>query len=278
MKKIVAIGGGFIGEINDLGVKQSYETGLFDREIVKLSNTLNPNLLFIGLAEVNYSDLYFEFIKEVYEKKYGCNCKNLKTNDLNNKHKLEEYFKWADIFYVGGGNTYNLMNYLTTYQLDNMLVDASNQGKVMSGISAGGMCWFKYGNSIIRPNPKLIKQKCLGLENIIFVPHCDEVNGHFENVENMLANENMVAISLSNCCALEIVDDKYRFLVEDGSRYNITPFALKSFWLDGKYYINELNVNQFFEPLSNLTSIFNDNKSVSSDVKKLLKKRNIYFK
>ena len=30
MKKIVAIGGGFIGEINDLGVKQSYETGLFD--------------------------------------------------------------------------------------------------------------------------------------------------------------------------------------------------------------------------------------------------------
>ena len=109
-------------------------------------------------------------------------------------------------------------------------------------------------------------------------PHCDEVNGHFENVENMLANENMVAISLSNCCALEIVDDKYRFLVEDGSRYNITPFALKSFWLDGKYYINELNVNQLFKPLSDLTSIYDNNKDISSNIRKLLRKRNIYFK
>ena len=47
-RKIVAIGGGFVGKINDDGTHDSYETGPMDIEIIRLTGKTNPNFLFIA--------------------------------------------------------------------------------------------------------------------------------------------------------------------------------------------------------------------------------------
>ena len=280
-KKIVAIGGGNIGELDSFGNKYPYETRPMDESIIKLSDSTKPNILFIGLADPKYSKLYYEDFKSVYTKNFNCVCDHLDLETLINKEKTINIFDWADIFYIGGGNTYTLISIIKKYGLDILLLEAYNQGKVMSGLSAGGMCWFKYGNSVIpySDSPKqLIKQECLGFIDSVFVPHCDEINGHFENVENLLANERMVAISLSNCCAIEIVDDKYRLISADSSRYKIYPFGIKSYFYNGCYVTEDIPIENTYKNLESLlTPSLNDN-PVKPEVKQLLRRRNIYFK
>jgi hypothetical protein len=53
MGKIVAIGGGENGHHNT-----KYETGPFDKEIIKLTGKTSPDFLFIGLAN-SYPNYYF---------------------------------------------------------------------------------------------------------------------------------------------------------------------------------------------------------------------------
>lgn len=278
-KKIIAIGGGTIGEnFPDIG-KQPYETEIMDSEIVRLSDSPKPNILFIGLADPSYSEEYFALIDEVYSKRYNCRCKHLSFSILNNQQLVDDYFDWADAVYVGGGNTYTLMSILQKYGIDKKLFEAYNQGKVMSGISAGGICWFSYGNSVIPTdiNRSLIKLRCLDFQKMVFAPHCDEINGHFENVENLLLGKNMVRISLSNACALEIIDNKYRIIATNTERYKIHPFALKSFWHDGQYYVENIEIKNDFGDYEKLLLASSSGEEVQEDVKKLLKRRNIYF-
>lgn len=279
-KKIVAIGGGTIGEFFPNSGIQPYETEMMDREIIRLSDAPKPNILFIGFAGPSYSEEYFNLINEVYSQRYGCCCKHLSLNILCNEQTIKECFEWADAVYVGGGNTYTLMKILKKYGIDEKLNEAYIQGKVMSGISAGGICWFSYGNSVIPTDEKrkLIKLSCLGFKNMIFAPHCDEINGHFENVENLLLGENTVGVSLSNACALEIVDDKYKIITADTDRYKIHPFALKSFWYKGQYYVENVDIVDDFCEYEKLTTPIPTGKEAPEDVKKLLKRRNIYFK
>lgn len=280
-RKIIACGGGNIGE-EENGNLMPYETELFDEEIINLSDTRKSKILFLGLADPENIEKYFYYFSSVFSKKYGCLCKCLELSDLHSNQKINDMFDWCDVVYVGGGNTFTLVNICHKYGIVEKLLQAYNQGKVMSGISAGGMCWFKYGNSI-NPNnrSKLIKQSCFNFENMVFAPHCDEINGHFENVENLILNENLVALSLSNCSALEIVDDKYRFLssLSSSDRYKIEPFAIRSFWDDKDYILEDVSLNGTYSDLSDLLNpspLYNI--EVKDNVKKLLKRRNIYFK
>ena len=170
--------------------------------------------------------------------------------------------------------------YFKKYGIDDKLLEAYNQGKVMSGISAGGMCWFSYGNSIIptNNNKELIKQRCLELQKMVFAPHCDEINGHFENVENLLRGENLIGLSLSNASAIEIIDSKYRIITTDTDRYKVNPFALKSFWSGANYYVENVDITGKFHEFERLLSPIPTGGEEHEEVKKLLKIRNIYFK
>ena len=277
-KKIIAIGGGQIGETIN-GIKQPYETKRIDEEIINVSGCSKAKMLFIGLADPAYSIEYFDYFKHAFEKRYNCICRNLDFRCLSNHQIVDELFDWSNIIYVGGGNTYTLINLLKKYNIDKKLLDAYNQGKVMSGISAGGMCWFKYGNSVNPSNRKtLIKQPCLGFESLVFAPHCDEINGHFENVENLILNENLVGVSLSNCCALEIIDDKYRFISSYSDRYKVEPFGIRSFWNQNGYNIEGIEIINDFYSLSDLSKTEQlYDCEINENVKRLLKRRNIYF-
>ena len=66
MKKIVAIGGGKIGQPG-----YPVETTKIDKEIIRLTGKKNPRLLFIPTASSD-SESYFKVVKKHFGKRLGC--------------------------------------------------------------------------------------------------------------------------------------------------------------------------------------------------------------
>jgi len=50
-----------------------------------------------------------------------------------------------DIIYVGGGNTANMLAVWRAHGVDRMLADAWERGVILTGVSAGMICWFEAG-------------------------------------------------------------------------------------------------------------------------------------
>lgn len=208
IKKIVAIGGGFNGRLKDDGTYDPYETGPIDKEIIKLTGKEKPNFLFLAHSHLSeeIQDSYFTTMKNIYEIKYGCECKHLKSKDLINKEYVNKLIEWSDIIYEGGGNTLDMIKLWKETGFDITLKKAWESGKVMCGVSAGANCWFKECSSDslqikYGKDQPLIGLDCIGLVDGLFVPHCDEP-GRRESVKDLLKTSNEIGLSISNCCAL----------------------------------------------------------------------------
>ena len=58
---------------------------------------------------------------------------------------LAEFLAEQDVIYVGGGNTANLLALWRVHGLDVLFRRALESGTVLSGVSAGMLCWFQGG-------------------------------------------------------------------------------------------------------------------------------------
>ena len=259
-KKIVAIGGGLNGRRKDDGTYDPYETGPMDQEIIKITGKENPNFLFIAHTQSTKEaqDKYFITMKNIYEGKYGCECKHLKSTDLLDSDKVSELIDWADIIYEGGGNTLDMITLWKETGFDKVLRTAWENGKVMCGVSAGANCWFKECSSDslqikYGKDQPLIGVDCIGLVNGLFVPHCNEP-GRAENVKDLLKTSREIGLSISNCCALEIIDDEYRLITSEPIAHHVKPYGLKTYWKNGEYIMEKIDDSLEFKPLSELLS------------------------
>lgn len=237
MGKILAIGGGENGHHNT-----KYETAPFDKEIIRLTGKQNPNFLFIGFAN-KYPDYYFKVMDGIYNGMYGCKTDYLRYEEIKDKEITNKKIKNADIIYVGGGNTYKLMRLFKLYGIDEMLVNAYNDGKVLCGVSAGAICWCDYGNSdsrVISSNSnQMIRVTGLGLINVLFAPHIVKEPNRTKSVKQMMKRTYKIpAVQLDNA-ALEIVDDKFRVLTIDNN-----SVAEKCYWKNGKYITQNIVSNE----------------------------------
>lgn len=268
-KKIVAIGGGENGRIDSKGIKLPYETKKIDMEIIKLTGKERPNFLFLGHSQMNATSEinYFNTMNNIYADMYGCECKNIMKSDLlNNKAKVLNLIKWADIIYEGGGDTKGMINLWRDSGFDKILKQAWQDGKVMCGVSAGANCWFKTCSSdslkleLNDDTAPLIDVDCLNFVSAFFTPHCNVANTYTNRLEYMkesLKYKDLVGIGISNCCALEIVDEQYRLITEDASNYGIKAYGIKTYWKNNQYSEEYIDDTLTFKSLSNLLSKYN---------------------
>ena len=56
---------------------------------------------------------------------------------------LRDFVLGHDLVYVGGGNTANMLAIWRVHGLDRILHEAWEAGVVLSGVSAGAICWFE---------------------------------------------------------------------------------------------------------------------------------------
>ncbi len=241
--RIIAIGGGEIGRPG-----YPVETTKIDKEIIALSGKKNPRVLFIPTASGD-SEGYVEVFNKHFGKRLGCKTDVLfLIKEKPNKKQIRDKILNSDIVYVGGGNTAKLMKVWRKTGTDKILQEAGKKGVVLSGLSAGSICWFKYGLSDSRrfknPNAKLIKVSGLGLINALHCPHYDFEKHRKEELKQMMKNTSGVAVAIDNCSAIEIVGDKYRIISskKDAKVYRV-------YWEKGKFYQEVIKQNKEYKPL-----------------------------
>ena len=212
-RNIVAIGGGGFGRtIKDLRIEQY---------ILNLSKKEKPNICFIPTAtgdndsyKVNYYDVFTKF---------NCNPTHIdffkRTIDLSS-HILDQ-----DIIFVGGGNTKSMLAVWKDWGLDEILRNAYESGTVMSGVSAGAICWFEKGITDSWEN-NLAVMDCLAFVNGICCPHYDEEPARRPFVEQALKNGIIdYCFSIEGNCALHLKNDEpYRSINfgKNKNSYNAT--------------------------------------------------------
>ena len=240
--KIIAIGGG------EIRTAESFE---IDKEIIHLSEKAKPRLLFIPTASSD-SEGYVDTIQNYFGKKLHCEIDTLYLLEKNLTPKeIERKILNTNIIYVGGGNTLKMMNVWRKNGIDNIIKKAVKKGIVLSGVSAGAICWFKYGSSDSRRfyNPKadLIRVKGLELINALFCPHYDVEKDRKPDLKKLMKKTTGIAIALDNCCAIEIVGNSYRIISSKSSAN-----AYKVYWKNGVYVEQVIKKDRKFEPMATL--------------------------
>ncbi len=215
MGKIVAIGGGEIGRPGF-----DVETLDIDKKIISLSGKKSPVLLFIPTASGD-SEGYCETVEKHFGKSLGCTVKHLKVVENSPSIKeIEILIESADIIYVGGGDTEFMMATWKKFNLDTLLRDAYVKGKVMSGISAGAICWFEFGTAEPLTTPeepdKPIRVDGLGLIKGVCYPHYDVEPDGQKDVMLIAKSFKAPIFALDNCSAVVVEDDSYEIII---SRY-----------------------------------------------------------
>lgn len=115
---------------------------LLDRYIFGLARRERPKICFIPTASGD-SERYISRFYSAFEQ-LPCFPSHLSlfnppTSDL------KSFVLEKDIIYVGGGNTKNLIALWKEWGFDQVLREAWENGLILSGLSAGSICWFEEG-------------------------------------------------------------------------------------------------------------------------------------
>jgi dipeptidase E len=88
---------------------------------------------------------------------------------------FEEVLLSMDAILVSGGNTLNMIAIWQAQGIDKILKTAWERGIILSGGSAGSLCWFEHGTTDSRPQ-KVSTVNCLGFLKGSHCPHYDSEN------------------------------------------------------------------------------------------------------
>jgi aminopeptidase N len=133
MRQVIAIGGGGFGR-----TQASY---LIEKYILDQAEKSTPNICFIPTATGDL-DPYVVNFYTVFSK---LNCNPSHISFFKRTVDLEAHIADQDIIFVGGGNTKSMLAVWKDWGLDVILKNAYDRGVVMSGVSAGAICWFEQG-------------------------------------------------------------------------------------------------------------------------------------
>jgi len=238
MGKIVAIGGGEL---------RFNETLSIDKFIVQFSEIPNPKLLFIPTAS-GESQGYIEIVKRIYGEQLGCRVDTLLLSDSGiTENEIKHKILSSDIIYVGGGNTEKMMEIWRENKVDKYLKEAYKNNILLSGLSAGSICWFQKGHSEFR-NPDgcwdYTQVQGIGLISAIHCPHYNE-SGR-EGFDDMMKKEEIPGIAIENNCAIVIKDDMYKIIKSNNSS---KAYLLQNH--NGKLFKRELTAENF-TPLADI--------------------------
>jgi peptidase E len=155
-------GGGFSMEPENL---------LLDRYVLKASGKRKPKVCFVPTASGDaqgYIDRFYESFKTL-----PCKPSHLTLFRPSEwKQDLAGQILGADVLYVGGGNTFNMLTLWRAWGVDKLIRRAYRNGTVLAGLSAGAICWFEQGNTDSLGRG-LAPMGCLGWLKGSCCPHYD---------------------------------------------------------------------------------------------------------
>jgi dipeptidase E len=197
MKQIIAMGGG--------GFSMEPENPLLDKYILKQSQSIKPKICFLPTASGD-SEGYIQRFHKAFSN-FECESSHLSLFKLPT-NDIEDYILEKDIIYVGGGNTRNLLVLWKEWNLDRYLKKAWENNTILTGISAGSICWFEEGVTDSIPG-KLTKLECLGFLSGSNCPHYDgEMDRRPSYHRLMITNKISRGMAADDGVALHYYDDE----------------------------------------------------------------------
>ena len=242
MQAIVAIGGGDVADLETLPI---------DRHVVRLTGKKRPRALLLPTANGDAASNCKVF-KTVYGNRLHCRTEVLRL--VSRRPPAQEIARQilsADLVYVSGGCTLKMLRLWRRLGVDQLLQRAWRQGVVLSGISAGAVCWFRYAHSdsmslYNRDDWSFIRVRGLGLINAVACPHYDGRNRD-KRFRGLIRKRGGLGIALDNQCALAVVDDTYRVLSATE-----TANAYRVFKQEGEVITEVIERRSAWSPLSDL--------------------------
>jgi len=138
-RTVVAMGGG--------GFSSDPENTLLDDHVLALAREKRgnerPRVCFLATASGD-SPQYIANFYTAYARKAEATHLPLFTRA---EIDIDAFLLEQDIVYVGGGNTENMMAIWRVHGVDTALRHAWESGVVMTGLSAGSLCWFETGTT-----------------------------------------------------------------------------------------------------------------------------------
>ena len=133
VKQIIPIGGG--------GFYRDSENLELEKYVLRQSGADNARVCFIptasGEPDHYVASFYASFLK--------LGCKPSVLSFFKRTPDLRSSLLNQDVIYVGGGNTKSLMAVWRDWGVIEILREAWESGIVLTGVSAGAICWFEQG-------------------------------------------------------------------------------------------------------------------------------------
>ena len=210
MGRVAAISG---GSSEDIKIMASYAVDLTGKE--------HANVLYIGTASTD-SAAGIERVTEMF-KSLNCDVKDLSlTVRSYTDEEMDDLLDWADMIYVGGGNTVFMMKMWKQVGLDQKLIRLYEKDAVVfSGISAGAICWFSCGHSDSESFEKtdgwnfIWADGMLGFFPQIYCPHYNEPGR--DSFDEMLKEKNIPGFAMENGTAFVENGEEHYFIRSNDS-------------------------------------------------------------
>ena len=130
-KKIIALGGG--------GFTHQLDESL-DQFVINQSKNINNKIGFLATAsndDKKKINLFYKRFENIESE----------LSHFNLTSALDGFSEWIinkDIIYIGGGNTVFMLNIWKKNKLESIFKNAYEKGIILSGVSAGAVCWFDW--------------------------------------------------------------------------------------------------------------------------------------
>jgi peptidase E len=136
---IVAMGGG--------GFSMEPDNPLLDDFVLDLARSsrgrARPRVCFVPTASGD-ADSYVAKFYAAFARRAEASHLALFNRDGTD---LDRFLLEQDVVYVGGGNTANLLAVWRTHGVDRLMRAAWEGGTILTGLSAGSLCWFEGGTT-----------------------------------------------------------------------------------------------------------------------------------
>ena len=220
-RHIVAIGGGGFGRNPNEPVIEDY--------ILNLTDSKKPTITFFPTASAEDSN----YIVNFYTAFSKLNCKAQHISLFKKTPDLKSVIDESDVIYVGGGNTKSMLAVFREWNLDRLIIDAYNKGKILAGVSAGAICWFEKGITDSWANGLRVLD-CMSILDGVCCPHYDGEANRRPSVEKFLKSK-----EIDSCLC-----------IEDGAALHYENESIKtavSFYNDKNAYLVQCKENQLVE-------------------------------
>ena len=224
MRQVIAIGGGGFG--------RTQESNLIEQYILDQTSKTKPKICFIPTATGDL-DSYIVNFYSVFTK---LKCEPSHISFFKRTMDLQAHIQKQDAIFVGGGNTKSMLAVWRDWGLDLILKDAYLRGVVMSGVSAGAICWFEAGLTDSWASD-LKMMECMNFIPGNCAPHYDEEPERRPATKKFLENKSIdFMYGIEGGAALHFVDEipnstiqfkknKYAYKVTlDGNKINESPY------------------------------------------------------